>query len=79
MNEAMTLDELRRGLDALDLENTLSAHDVDADQIRSALDLGTIDEAKAAIREVLGALQAISFGGFPVGDEIDLADLVGFA
>ncbi|MCC6433647.1 MAG: hypothetical protein IT196_01315 [Acidimicrobiales bacterium] len=78
MKEAMTLDELRKGLDELDLENTLSAHDVDADQIRGALDLGDIDAAKAAIKEVLGALQAISFGGFPVGEEIDLADLVGF-
>ena len=78
MKEAMTLDELRKGLDELDLENTLSAHDVDADQIRGALDLGDIDTAKAAIKEVLGALQAISFGGFPVGEEIDLADLVGF-
>jgi len=73
------MDELRQGLEQLDLESTLSAHDVDADQIRGALDLGNVDDAKAAIREVLTALQTISFGGFPVGEEIDLADLVGFA
>jgi hypothetical protein len=37
-----------------------------------------VDEAKAAIAEVLRALRATSEGGFPVGNEIDLADLVGF-
>ncbi len=72
------MEELRQGLDSLDLEHTLSAHDVGAEQIRSALDLGDVDAAKEAIREVLGALQAISFQGFPVGEEVDLADLVGF-
>ena len=78
MNEAMTLDELGRGLDKLDLDDLLADYDVDPGDIRSALDVGNIDEAKGAIREVLTALQAVSFGGFPLGDEVGLADLVGF-
>jgi hypothetical protein len=78
MSEAKTMEELRQGLEQLDLEDTLGDYDVDVEQIRGALELGSVDEAKAAIREVLSALQVISFGGFPVGDQIVLADLVGF-
>ncbi len=78
MKEAMTLDELRNGLAQLDLDDTLGDYDVDIEDIRDALTLGNVDEAKEAIRSVLSAMQAVSFGGFPVGDQIDLTDLVGF-
>jgi hypothetical protein len=74
----MSMEELRRGLEQIDLEDTLSEHDVDIEQIRGALDLDNVDQAKATIVEVLRALRATSDGGFPVGNEIDLADLVGF-
>lgn len=79
MKEAMTLDDLGHGLDTLDLENILAAYDVEPVHIRSALDTGDVDKAKAAIRDILSALQTVSFGGFPIGDETDLADLVGFS
>lgn len=72
------MDELRRGLDQLDLEHTFGSYDIDAQQIFGALDADDVTQAKAQIVEVLRALQAVSFGGFPVGDEIDLTELVGF-
>lgn len=78
MKEAMTINELRDGLGQLDLEDTLGDYDVDVDEIRGAAEMNNVDEAKAAIRSVLDAIQAVSFGGFPVGDEMQLADLVGF-
>ncbi len=77
MREATTMDELRQGLEQLDLEHTLNS-DADIEQILGALETGDLVAAKAAIVEVLRALEAVSFGGFPVGNEIDLADLVGF-
>jgi hypothetical protein len=78
VEEAMSMEQLRRGLAQIDLEDTLSQHDVDIEQIVSALDLDSVNEAKAAIAEVLRALRTTSEGGFPVGNEIDLAELVGF-
>jgi hypothetical protein len=78
MPEAMDLAELRRGVERIDLEHTLADYDVDITQIYSALDLGTVDEAKSAIADVLRALRAVSESGFPLGAEADLAELVGF-
>lgn len=78
MHEAQNLTELRQGIEQIDLEDTLGSYDVDITQIREALELEQFEEAKAAIVDVLTALQAASEGGFPVGVEIDLADLVGF-
>ena len=51
----------------------------DVSQIWEALDLGRVEDAKAAIKDILRALRAVSEGGFPVGAEADLAELVGFA
>ena len=78
MREAMDMAELRRGIEEIDLEDTLSDYEVDIDQIRAALDTDDLDEAKAAIADVLRALRAISEAGFPIGAEADLAELVGF-
>ena len=78
MPEAMDMDQLRQGVERIDLEHTLGDYDVDIDQIRNALELDSVDEAKAAIARVLRALRAVSEGGFPVGVEADLAELVGF-
>jgi pyruvate,orthophosphate dikinase len=78
MPEAMDMDQLRQGVERIDLEHTLGDYDVDIDQIRNALELDDVDEAKAAIARVLRALRAVSEGGFPVGVEADLAELVGF-
>ena len=78
MPEAMDMGELRRGIERIDLEHTLGDYQVDVDQIWSALNRDSVDEAKAAIVEVLRALRAVSDGGFPVGVEADLAELVGF-
>jgi hypothetical protein len=77
MPEAMDMDELRRGIERIDLEHTLGDYQADIDQIRDALDLGRVEDAKAAVAEVLRALRAVSESGFPVGAEADLADLVG--
>lgn len=79
MKEAQTIDELREGLAKLNLDDTLGDYDVDIDEIRNAVNLSSVDSAKELIREVLSSIQAVSFGGFPVGEEVDLADLVGFA
>lgn len=70
--------ELRDGVGQIDLEDTLADYEVDIGQIREALDLNRVEDAKAAIVEVLRALRAISEAGFPIGAEADLADLVGF-
>jgi hypothetical protein len=78
MPEAMDMGQLRRGVEQIDLEHTLGDYDVDAEQIWNALDLDNVADAKAAIADVLRALQAVSDGGFPVGAEADLAELVGF-
>ena len=78
MREAMDMVELRSGVEQLDLENTLADYEVDIAQIREALDSNGVQEAKAAIAEVLRALRAVSEAGFPIGVEADLADLVGF-
>jgi hypothetical protein len=80
MPEAMTMEDLRRGVEAIDLEHTLGDDlEPDIGQIRAALELDDVDEAKAAVREVLQAMQAASESGFPVGAEADLAELVGFS
>lgn len=78
MREAMDMAELRRGVEEIDLDDTLADYEVDIDQIRAALELDRVEDAKAAIAEVLRALRAISEAGFPIGAEADLADLVGF-
>jgi len=77
MPEAMDMTSLRSGIEKIDPADTLDYEDEVA-QIYRALELPNVDEAKAAIREVLGALRAVSEAGFPVGAEIDLAELVGF-
>ncbi|MDH3678421.1 MAG: hypothetical protein OEV40_00600 [Acidimicrobiia bacterium] len=78
MREAMDMAELRRGVEEIDLVDTLADYEVDIDQIMAALELDRVEDAKAAITEVLRALRAISEAGFPIGAEADLADLVGF-
>jgi hypothetical protein len=78
MPEAMDMTELRRGVERIDLEHTLGEYEVDTVQIWEALELDSVEEAKAAIAEVLRALQVVSESGFPVGAEADLAELVGF-
>ncbi len=73
--------DLRGGIERIDLEHTLGDDfEPYVGQIREALDLGRVDDAKAAIAEVLRAMRLgeASDGGFPVGAEADLADLVGF-
>ena len=71
--------ELRRGVEQIDLEHTLGdEYGPDVSQIWEALDLGRVDDAKSAIKDILRALRAASEGGFPVGAEADLAELVGF-
>jgi hypothetical protein len=71
--------DLRRGVERIDLEHTLGDdYEPYVGQIREALDLGRVDDAKAAIADVLRAMQAASESGFPVGAEADLAELVGF-
>lgn len=72
------MDELRRGVEQIDLEHTLAQYGTDVEQINAALQLGSVEEAKAAIAEVLRALRAVAESGFPVGAEADLAELVGF-
>ena len=77
MPEAMDMDDLRRGVEEIDPADTLDYED-EVDQIYRALELPTVEEAKAAIIDVLKALRAVSESGFPVGAEADLAELVGF-
>jgi hypothetical protein len=78
MPEAMDMEELRRGVDRIDPQDTLGDYEEEVDLIYQALDLTSVDEAKAAIIDVLKALRAVSESGFPVGAEEDLAELVGF-
>lgn len=72
------MDELRRGVEQIDLEHTLADYGSDIDQVNAALELDSVEEAKAAIADVLRALRAVAESGFPVGAEADLAELVGF-
>ena len=72
------MDELRRGVGQIDLEHTLADYSSDIDQINAALELASVEQAKAAIADVLRALRAVAESGFPVGAEADLAELVGF-
>lgn len=72
------MDELHRGVERIDLEHTLGDYESDIAQIRDAMDLDRVEDAKAAIVAVLRALRAVSESGFPVGAETDLAELVGF-
>jgi hypothetical protein len=78
MPEAMDMAELRRGVERIDLEDTLGDYEEEVQLIYGALDLPSLEEAKAAIVEVLEALRAVSEAGFPMGAEADLAELVGF-
>lgn len=77
MPEAMDMAELRRGVERIDLDDTLD-YEEEVQLVYAALDLPTVDEAKAAIREVLDALRAVSESGFPLGAEAELAELVGY-
>lgn len=70
--------ELRTGIERIDLEDTLGDYEEEVQLIYGALDLPTLEEAKAAIVEVLEALRAVSEAGFPMGAEADLAELVGY-
>lgn len=72
------MDELRHGVEQIDPEHTLADYGPDIDQINAALQMDDVDEAKAAIADVLRALRVVSEAGFPVGAEADLAELVGF-
>lgn len=72
------MSELRHGVEQLQLRHTLAGYEDDIEQIMTALDSDSIDDAKAAIVEILRALRAISEAGFPIGAEADLAELVGF-
>jgi hypothetical protein len=77
----MDMDELRSAVERIDLEHTLGDdYEPYVGQIREALELGRVEDAKAAISDVLRAMRLgeTSDGGFPVGAEADLADLVGF-
>jgi hypothetical protein len=81
VDEAMSMSALRDGVERIDLEDTLG-DDLEpyVDQIRAALDLDRVEDAKAAIVAVLRVMRLGegSEGGFPVGAEADLVDLVGF-
>ena len=72
---------LRDGVDQIDLEHTLG-DDLEpyVGQIRAALELDRVEDAKAAIADVLRVMRLgeAAEGGFPIGAEADLADLVGF-
>jgi hypothetical protein len=74
----MDMTDLRRGVEQIDVDDTLGDYQEEVDLIYRALDLGSVEDAKAAIIEVLKALRAVSEAGFPVGAEADLAELVGF-
>ena len=81
MDEAMTMSELRTCIAQIDPEETLGDDLAPyVGQIRAALELDRIDDAKAAIADVLRAMRLgeAAEGGFPIGAEADLADLVGF-
>ena len=74
--------DLRDGIEQIDLEHTLGDDfEPYAGEIRDALDLERVEDAKAAIADVLRAMRLGESpdGGFPVGAEADLADLVGFS
>ena len=75
------MEDLRRNIERIDLEHTLGDdYEPYISQIREALDLSSVEDAKAAISDVLRAMRMGegSEAGFPVGAEADLADLVGF-
>jgi hypothetical protein len=78
MPEAMDMTELRSGVEQIDVQDTLGDYEEEVALIYGALDLTSVDDAKAAIIDVLKALRAVSEAGFPVGAEADLAELVGF-
>jgi hypothetical protein len=81
VDEAMTMSALRDGVERIDLDDTLG-DDLEpyVGQIRAALELDRVEDAKAAIADVLRVMRLgeASEGGFPIGAEADLADLVGF-
>ena len=70
--------ELRHGVEQLHLAFTLADYEVDTGQITEALALDRVEDAKAAIADVLRALRAVSEAGFPIGAEAELGELVGF-
>jgi len=77
MPVATNIEDLRRGIGELGLEQTLGDPDA-IDEINEALESDNVEKAKAGIAETLRGLQATSLGGFPLGVELDLVELVGF-
>jgi len=73
----MDMTSLRNGVEEIDPADTLD-YEEEVAQIYRALELPSVEEAKAAIIEVLGALRAVSESGFPLGAEAELAELVGY-
>ncbi len=81
MGEAMSMADLRSGVARIDLEHTFgNDYEPYVGQIWEALERSQVEDAKAAISDILRAMRLgeASDGGFPVGAEADLADLVGF-
>lgn len=77
MPEVTNIEDLRRGVAELNLEQALG-DPYSVDQINAAVESDSFEEAKARIIEVLQGLQAVSLGGFPIGAELDLVEMVGF-
>jgi hypothetical protein len=77
MPEVTNIEDLRRGVAELNLQHALG-DPYAVDQINEAVESDSFDEAKARIIEVLHGLEAVSLGGFPIGVELDLVEMVGF-
>lgn len=77
MPEVTNITDLRRGIGELGLEHTLGDPDA-VDEINEAMKSDNLEDAKAGIIEVLRGLQVVSLGGFPLGAELDLVEMVGF-
>lgn len=77
MPEVTNIEDLRRGVAELNLQHALG-DPYAVDQINEAVESDSFEEAKARIIEVLRGLEAVSLGGFPIGAELDLVEMVGF-
>ncbi len=77
MPQVTNIEDLRRGVAALNLQYALG-DPYAVDQINEAVESDSFEEAKARIIEVLHGLEAVSLGGFPIGVELDLVEMVGF-
>lgn len=71
------MDELRQRIGELGLAHTLG-DDEAIGIINGALESGDLEQAKDTIKGVLKDLEAVSLGGFPIGVELDLVELVGY-